>query len=78
MCYIYDWQNDVVTSIEANKKNLKGGITTYNQTSQPRSNIKALDSNKKCLHLAIHPTEELVAVGAANNLFVFEGTKPTD
>ncbi|XP_046383515.1 protein phosphatase PP2A 55 kDa regulatory subunit isoform X1 [Ischnura elegans] len=36
------------------------------------TNVDCLDFNKKILHTAWHPTEDIIAVAATNNLFIFQ------
>jgi len=43
--------------------------------SKDELNPDNLDYSKKMLHVAWHPWENLVAVGAANNLFLFNATQ---
>ncbi|KAL3086916.1 hypothetical protein niasHT_021780 [Heterodera trifolii] len=37
-----------------------------------------LDFNKKILHCAWHPTTEIIALAATNNLYIFEGSRSTE
>ena len=76
MFYVYDWENDVTTAIEANKNFPTTKIRTYTGKAKTNTN-EPLDYSKKCLHVAIHPREDFVAVGASNNLFLYE-TGPED
>jgi len=39
--------------------------------SKDELNPDNIDFSKKILHVAWHPSENLVAVGASNNLFLF-------
>lgn len=71
MFYVYDWQEDVVTSIDANKNYPSGDIRTTPFAQKKRESEDAMDWNKKCLHVAQHPHEDLIAVGASNNLFLY-------
>ena len=71
MFYVYDWQEDVVTSIDANKNFPSGDMRTTPFAQKKRESEDAMDWNKKCLHVAQHPHEDLIAVGASNNLFLY-------
>jgi serine/threonine-protein phosphatase 2A regulatory subunit B len=71
--YIYDWENDVTTSIEANKNFPKSKIqTTTRGKKRPDINPDSIDFSKKCLHVAWHPSDDAIAIGASNNLFLYE------
>jgi serine/threonine-protein phosphatase 2A regulatory subunit B len=35
-------------------------------------NVESLDYNRKILHTAWHPSENIIAVAATNNLFLFQ------
>lgn len=72
--YSYDWQNDVVTTFEANKNYPTNKIKTAPFAQRNKDlNADTMDFNKKCLHMAYHPRQDLIAVGASNNLFIYEG-----
>jgi len=80
--YIYDWEKEQVTAIEANKTN-PTKIRSYpsDRRRPPDFNADSIDYSKKCLHVAWHPYEDVVAVGASSNLFIYEkpvGSTPTD
>jgi len=77
--YIYDWQRDQLTAIEANKTNptkirnyATSGAVGRRSPLAADFNIDSIDYSKKCLHIAWHPNEDLVAVGASSNLFIYE------
>ena len=72
MVYVYDWENNVTTSIQANK-NFPKTINVYDAARKRHDiNPESLDYGKKCLHVGWHPREDFVAVGASNNLFLYE------
>lgn len=71
MFYAFDWANDIVTSIEANKLFPASKIKTQPFTIK-RSSSEPVDYNKKCLHVAYHPRDDIVAIGASNNLFLYD------
>eukprot|EP01096_Ripella_sp_DP13-Kostka_P006657 TRINITY_DN2399_c0_g1_i1.p1 TRINITY_DN2399_c0_g1~~TRINITY_DN2399_c0_g1_i1.p1 ORF type:complete len:422 (-),score=199.60 TRINITY_DN2399_c0_g1_i1:404-1669(-) len=75
MFYIYDWVSDQVTSIEANKLHPTGKIKTTSPSSRREFSSEPLEYTKKCLHASVHPKEEFVAIGASNNLFLYENQK---
>ena len=49
------------------KKICSGGKRKKDEVS-----VDSLDFNKKILHTAWHPTENIIAVAATNNLFIFQ------
>lgn len=72
--YCYNWQDDVVTTIEANKTYPTNKIRTNSFANRNKDlNADMMDFNKKCLHMAYHPKQDIIAVGASNNLFIYEG-----
>ncbi len=54
------------TTLKA-KKICSGGKRKKDEVS-----VDSLDFNKKILHTAWHPTENIIAVAATNNLFIFQ------
>jgi hypothetical protein len=81
MFYIYDWEHDYVTSIEANKNYPANNIKTDSLSNRKKTSAESFDFssyNKKCLHVALHPKEDIIAVGASNNLFLYEGVRASD
>lgn len=73
--YCYDWNNDIVTTFEANKTNPTKKIKTAAYAKRNKDvNVETMDFNKKCLHMAYHPKKDVIAVGACNNLFLYEGS----
>eukprot|EP01094_Clydonella_sp_ATCC50884_P013276 TRINITY_DN23558_c0_g1_i1.p1 TRINITY_DN23558_c0_g1~~TRINITY_DN23558_c0_g1_i1.p1 ORF type:complete len:467 (-),score=155.11 TRINITY_DN23558_c0_g1_i1:163-1443(-) len=78
MVYVYDWENNVTTSIQANK-NFPKTINAYDSSRKRQEpNAESLDFGKKCLHVAWHPTDDFMAVGASNNLFLYESGPASD
>lgn len=61
-----------MTTIEANKNNPTGKIKTVPEAQKPKENVEMIDFSKKCLHLAYNPKKDIIALGASNNLFVYE------
>eukprot|EP01095_Lingulamoeba_sp_RSL-Kostka_P006222 TRINITY_DN1947_c0_g1_i1.p1 TRINITY_DN1947_c0_g1~~TRINITY_DN1947_c0_g1_i1.p1 ORF type:complete len:426 (+),score=128.83 TRINITY_DN1947_c0_g1_i1:218-1495(+) len=72
MFYIYDWENDITTSIEADKNCPANKINTTAGKPKKIPNSENIDYSKKCLHVAPHPNEDFIAIGANNNLFLFD------
>jgi len=72
MFYIHNWEKGIVTSFEANKNFPKSKIKTTGVNQKLFDANDAVDFNKKCLHLSWHPKEDFVAIGASNNLFLYE------
>jgi len=68
---IYDKQGKVTASIEANKtlpkKKKSGKLKKKKEEMSP----DAIDFSKKVLHVAWHPHENLIAIGAVSNLFIY-------
>ena len=74
--YSYDWENDVVTTFEANRNYPTNKVKTVPFAQRNKDiNVESMDFNKKCLHMAFHPRQNLIAVGASNNLFIYEGAE---
>lgn len=78
--YIYDWQKKSNVMIEASKGSVVKGKNRKSTTPKTRKragkdeiNPDHIDFAKKCLHVAWHPTEDVVAVGASNNLYLYRG-----
>jgi len=78
--YIYDKNSKVEHQLEATKvstKTKKAGTkdsTASKGTLKKKSNDlnpDTIDFTKKVLHTAWNPTENLVAVGSANNVLLF-------
>jgi len=47
-------------------------ICTGSKRKKDEVSVDSLDFNKKILHTAWHPTENIIAVAATNNLFIFQ------
>ena len=52
----------VLSSAQNNKRNKKDEI-----------NVDSLDFSKKILHTSWHPKENIIAIAATNNLYIFHG-----
>jgi len=72
MFYVHNWEKGIVTSFEANKNYPKSKIKTSTSNQKQVDANENVDFNKKCLHVAWHPKEDFVAIGASNNLFLYE------
>lgn len=46
-------------------------VTTGSKRKKDEISVDCLDFNKKILHTAWHPLENIVAIAATNNLYVF-------
>ena len=53
---------NILTSVQNNKRNKKDEI-----------NVDSLDFSKKILHTSWHPKENIIAIAATNNLYIFHG-----
>lgn len=47
-------------------------VCTGGKRKKDEISVDCLDFNKKILHTAWHPSENVVAVAATNNLFLFQ------
>jgi len=47
-------------------------VCTGGKRKKDEISVDCLDFNKKILHTAWHPTENIIAVAATNNLFLFQ------
>jgi len=75
--YVYDWQNDHTTAIEANKTNptkirSSNAPTAGEKRRAPDFSADSIDYQKKCLHVAYHPTNDILSIGASSNLFIYD------
>jgi len=69
------------TRVRQNRSNSNNGLRNSGSQLQASNgnnrarniNPDTIDFNKKCLHVTWHPKENLVAVGASNNMFIFAG-----
>ena len=46
--------------------------TSASKRKKEEINVDCLDFSKKILHTAWHPTENVIAVAATNNLYLFQ------
>lgn len=81
--HIFDWQGKGSICIEAAKtssakaKRAAPPASTTKRGLRKSDNPDNIDFNKKCLHVAWHPREALVAVGASNNMYIFAANTAT-
>ncbi|KAF7403182.1 hypothetical protein HZH68_005976 [Vespula germanica] len=54
------------------KKKRRTPVCTGGKRKKDEISVDCLDFNKKILHTAWHPSENVVAVAATNNLFLFQ------
>ena len=47
-------------------------VCTGSKKKKDEVNVESLDYNRKILHTAWHPSENIIAVAATNNLFLFQ------
>lgn len=67
------------TTLEACRENMKPRtilkprkVCTGGKRKKEEINVDCLDFNKKILHTAWHPLENILAVAATNNLYIFQ------
>lgn len=60
---VYGVESGTTTLLEASKATPKSSTADINPDT--------IDFNKKCLHVAWHPSRDIVAVGASNNLYLY-------
>jgi serine/threonine-protein phosphatase 2A regulatory subunit B len=56
------------------KKGGGSGISIPGKKRKEDISMEYLDFNKKILHCSWHPSANIVALAATNNLYIFEGT----
>lgn len=66
-------------TLEASRENSKPRavlkprkVCTGGKRRKDEISVDSLDFNKKILHMAWHPTENIIAVAATNNLYIFQ------
>ena len=47
-------------------------VSSSNRRKKDEIGVESLDFNKKILHAAWHPSENILAVAATNNLYLFQ------
>lgn len=51
-------------------------VSTGNKKRKDEISVDSLDFNRKILHTAWHPKENIIAVAATNNLYIFQENLP--
>lgn len=76
---VFDRNNKKDVTMEASKDIIKPKtilkprkVYTGNKRKKDEISVDCLDFNKKILHTAWHPLENILAVAATNNLFIFQ------
>jgi len=67
--YVYDFDSKQTVQIDASK----GTVSSSNGKGIEEPNPDNIDYAKKCLHVSWHPSDDIVAVGASNNLYLYYG-----
>lgn len=65
---------DTVTPMQVLKPRRVG---TGNKKRKEEISVDSLDFNRKILHTAWHPKENIIAVAATNNLYIFQENLPS-
>jgi len=73
--HIYETHGKGSTLLEATKTSPSKGKKVLKKGRDDVINPDNIDFGKKCLHVAWHPRDNLVAVGASNNMFIFTADK---
>jgi len=71
---IFDNNTKTEVQLEASKSPGKTKKSPNKRKGKDDPTSEQIDFTKKILHVAWHPTENLIAVGAAHNLFMFSST----
>ncbi len=77
---VHNIQNDTETILQADKSPFKSKPAAVVETKSKRlltkkeefNQVDALDFGKKIIHSSWHPKENIIALAATNNLFLFE------
>ena len=76
---MFDRENKRDVTLEASRENMKPRtvlkarkVCTGGKRKKDEISVDCLDFNKKILHTAWHPTENVIAVAATNNLYLFQ------
>ena len=68
---IQNLQSNAETILQADKSAFKNKNAEPRSKKEEFSKLEALDFSKKIIHSSWHPTENIVALAATNNLFLF-------
>ncbi|CAH1783866.1 unnamed protein product [Owenia fusiformis] len=76
---MFDRETKRDNTLEASRENMKPStilkqrkISTGGKRKKDEISVDCLDFNKKILHTAWHPSENIIAVAATNNLYLFQ------
>jgi len=76
---MFDRENKRDVTLEASRENMKPRtvlkarkVCTGGKRKKDEISVDCLDFNKKILHTAWHPSENIIAVAATNNLYLFQ------
>jgi len=71
--HVFDTDGKTHDSVEATRSTRKnsGAKGTTLKTKKKKEDFDTADFAKKCLHLSVHPKEEVVAVSVVNNLYIY-------
>mmetsp|Transcript_9727 Transcript_9727/g.21955 ORF Transcript_9727/g.21955 Transcript_9727/m.21955 type:complete len:89 (-) Transcript_9727:20-286(-) len=76
--YVFDKQGKNDQCLEASKNvsgKKKPGKKSFGRSSKKAplgpADVDSIDLEKKILHLTWHPQENVIAIGALNNLYIF-------
>lgn len=74
--YIYERQTKNEAQLEASKAFVSKMKKPIKLKPRKKDDIitEPLDFNQKILHTAWHPQENTIAIGAANNMFIFSAS----
>ena len=77
---MFDREGKRDVTLEACRENMKPKqvlkpckVCTGGKRKKDEISVDSLDFNKKILHTAWHPSENIIAVAATNNLYLFQG-----
>ncbi|VDI28529.1 serine/threonine-protein phosphatase 2A regulatory subunit B [Mytilus galloprovincialis] len=76
---MFDRESKRDNTLEASRENMKPRtilkprkVCTGGKRKKEEISVDCLDFNKKILHTAWHPNENILAVAATNNLYIFQ------
>lgn len=81
---IFDRNTSRDVTLEASRENTKPmqvlkprRVGTGSKRKKDEISVDSLDFNRKILHTAWHPRENILAVAATNNLYLFQEKPPS-
>lgn len=76
---MFDRETRRDVTLEASRDNMKARcilkpkkVASGNKRKKDEINVESLDFSKKILHTAWHPEDNIIAVAATNNLYLFQ------